>query len=915
MKINKLKFNSMRARISVLSGLAMALGVLGIVAFAVISARRTAATQYQEQLLLEASNIGNRVQAQMNLALGVTRALAQSFSVVQNPRFEAQMTREEAVGHIYNVLRSHDNFFGISMAWEVNAFDGLDLEHVHADNMHDQTGRFIPYFYKDGSGGIVMEPLANYDTEAGKWYWLSLKRMGDVVSEPYSYDVAGKNVLMTTLSHPIASQSRAYGAIGVQLALAQLQLMVDQGSSFGPDGKIAILSNGGIICGVSDQPGLLGKDLSSLYPEKQSIATQIQGGKSGVVWLEDKLEAYGPITIGNTETPWQARVSLPYSFIYAKANRFALNALMVGILLLVLGYSVAAYSIRRSVEPLSQLAETARRLAMGDLRVRQDNARTDAEFTEVAQSFGEVARSLEEVSQMGKAISENDFGRRIEVKGEHDLLALSINEMVQNLETAQREALLRQARDEQAKWSTHGQTLFAEMLRRNMAWKDLAKLLIGELVHYVKATQGGVFVLNEDEDPPFLELVASYAYDRQKFLTKRVEMGQTLVGTCALEKETIYLTDIPKSYMKVTSGLGKSWPRALLMVPLKLEEQVFGVIELASLESFEPHIIDFVNKIAENIAATLASLKVNERTSKLLERTRVQAEEKAAQEEEMRQNMEELQATQEESARRQAEMEGILFGIDHTTLRAEYQTDGSLIVANDLMVRSLGYTHRELQGKNIRLFTPEAELEELERLWRNVLQGMQHEGLQCRKTKDGKDLWLLMSYTPIMDIHGEIVKVLFLANDINEQKRIEKEALDMAQNLRHKETEMMRKQSEIEAANHKMKMNESVLRKALAKSKEQEKLMKEQNERLAAQEEEMRQNIEAMEATQSEMENKQREIEKQNAKLASNAEKLRIAAEEAERLALELKHLEKKYKKDVRILSEQIQRLGGAPEL
>ena len=145
--------------------------------------------------------------------------------------------------------------------------------------------------------------------------------------------------------------------------------------------------------------------------------------------------------------------------------------------------------------------------------------------------------------------------------------------------------------------------------------------------------------------------MAAFAFDREKFIKKHVELGEGLVGTCALEKQTIYLTEIPQNYVQITSGLGGANPNSLLLVPLQIENDVLGVIEMASFSKFEKYKIEFVEKVAESIATTLKSVRVNTQTSELLERSQQQAEEMAAQEEEMRQNMEELQATQEESTR------------------------------------------------------------------------------------------------------------------------------------------------------------------------------------------------------------------------------------------------------------------------
>ena len=134
-----------------------------------------------------------------------------------------------------------------------------------------------------------------------------------------------------------------------------------------------------------------------------------------------------------------------------------------------------------------------------------------------------------------------------------------------------------------------------------------------------------------------------------------MDFGSGLVGQCILEKGTLYLTDVPDNYVRITSGLGGANPNALIIVPLKSNEQVYGALELASFERFKPHEISFIEKIAESIAATVGTARGSERTKELVEQLQQQTEEMKSQEEEMRQNMEELSATQEEMLRKEKE--------------------------------------------------------------------------------------------------------------------------------------------------------------------------------------------------------------------------------------------------------------------
>ncbi|MBC8111351.1 MAG: GAF domain-containing protein, partial [Verrucomicrobia bacterium] len=263
------------------------------------------------------------------------------------------------------------------------------------------------------------------------------------------------------------------------------------------------------------------------------------------------------------------------------------------------------------------------------------------------------------------------------------------------------------AQDEnQRNWVTQGLAQFMEILRsQNKDASTLYDSIIANLVKYLQANQGGIFIVNqENKSDVFLEMVACYAYDRKKFLHKRINIGEGLVGQCYLEADRIYLTDIPENYVNISSGLGDATPRNILIVPLKLNDKICGVIELAGFSNFEPYQVAFVEKLGESIAATVANMQMNQKTQELLEIAQQQTEEMRAAEEEMRQNMEELSATQEETERKSIELNGLVTAINSTLATIEFDMKGIVLKANQNFLTLMGYEENEIVGKHHRLF-------------------------------------------------------------------------------------------------------------------------------------------------------------------------------------------------------------------
>lgn len=203
-------------------------------------------------------------------------------------------------------------------------------------------------------------------------------------------------------------------------------------------------------------------------------------------------------------------------------------------------------------------------------------------------------------------------------------------------------------------WTNEGLNHLGDLLRKHSDLQSLSDMVLATLTKYVSANQGALFVVNQGQNnQDCLELTAAYAYDRKKYASKQIAPGEGLAGQAWQEGETVYVSDVPRDYVRITSGLGDATPTNLLIVPLKHDQQVQGVLELASFARFESHTIAFVEKTAENIALTFAAAKTAERTEHLLRETRQMTESLRSQEEEMRQNMEELIATQEELQRKE----------------------------------------------------------------------------------------------------------------------------------------------------------------------------------------------------------------------------------------------------------------------
>jgi len=488
-------------------------------------------------------------------------------------------------------------------------------------------------------------------------------------------------------------------------------------------------------------------------------------------------------------------------------------AIIIGAIITVIIFAlVIGIFINRIFKGINPVVHSIAKMSKGEIVDKLPETRND-EIGMITSSLNSLIDGLSNTSEFSNQIGEGKLNAEFTPLSKEDVLGNSLIRMRDNLKTAKEEEAKRKLEDDQRNWAATGLAKFAELLRQNN--DDMEKLgfdIIRNLVNYLGINQGGLFVLN-DENPSekYLELVGCYAYDRQKYLHKRIEIGEGLVGACYLEQQSIFLTDVPDSYVTITSGLGEETPRCLLITPLKLNESIYGIIELASFKPMEAYQVEFVEKVAESIASTISGVKVNIRTAKLLEQSQIQAEELRSQEEEMRQNMEELQTTQEEMAKKEAEMQGILEAVDLTLVKAEYDTKGNMLSANAKFAEVHGYTMAEMKRMSIENLISHLEIDEFRIVWENVVAGIHYEGISQRRTKNGRSLWLLNTYTPVKDNDGRIAKVLYLASDITEQKEIENEARQNSEELKANEEEMRQNMEELVATQEEMGRKEAEL--------------------------------------------------------------------------------------------------------
>lgn len=716
-----------------------------------------------------AKEYANYTKADINVDMNMVRAVAQTSKVYENmPKDEIRDLFSEVIEHLIienpNFLATFCNF-ELSAIWPdwKKPFGRLRLVHIREGN------KIISY-------DELVDTVQGFTKGA---YYDQIAKQTDDVMNPYFFKYEGveKEALVTTVVAPIMNDGVAVGVIGVDLALQRFQDLIKTIHPIEGSYSFLLSNNGQFVAHNNDE--LVGQFMDENIGNVSDILDKIQTGKEFSYSIENEEGkefwiSYAPIYVGSSTTPWSFGIAVPVDVIMSEEKATLRKSIFVGFIGLLLTAFIIwiiAHSISR---PIIKTTSILSDLAKGDIdESKKIDTKLNDEIGEMSKSVNTLIDGLNKTAIFAQEIGKGNLEKEFELLSDKDVLGNSLIEMRKSLILANEQEAARKLEDQKQNWTTQGLAKFGEILRQNNDdMNEFSYHIISNLVKYIDANQGGIFMINDDnKSDVFIELLAFYAYERRKYMEKRIDFGVGLIGRCAQEQKTIHMTDLPDEYIKVTSGLGQSVPNTLLIVPLKVNDEIFGVVELAGFNEFEDHVIKFIEEVGESIASTISTTKINIRTNQLLEQSQLQSEEMAAQEEEMRQNMEELQATQEEAGRRNMEMLGLLNALNNSNHVIEYDLSGKIISVNDNYLKLVGVTRDQLIGThhidNMQL--TKEQKEDNDQFWADLRNGISKKETDHVEFK-GKKYSFVATYTPILDDDDNPIKILKIATDISDRK-------------------------------------------------------------------------------------------------------------------------------------------------
>lgn len=375
-----------------------------------------------------------QVKAEIEVALDTARAVAEGLEGI----IEGKKADRAAINlMLRSILKGNPHFLGVWTCFEPDALDGADSQFSGTEG-HDSSGRFIPYWYRDGEK-LGMEPLREYDIPGnGDYYLLPLESGRESLIEPYLYDVGGKQTLLTSLAVPIVVGGKTIGVAGVDIALDQVGAIVKDLKVF-ERGEVTLFSSKGQFV-ASPSDALVGKTLADVGRGKIKDLDEILGRISrgegfstedySLSLKENTYKVHVPLFFGDVSTPWSMAVTIPTSDMTKMAYSALRWQILLGVAGVILLLLALVLMINAMLKPILGISKLLNRFCDLDFSFDQSLAWMVG-YLKKGDEIGEMLRSI---TKLQKSLS--DVTR--DLKRESSDLA----EMSQSFESLSRDASL-----------------------------------------------------------------------------------------------------------------------------------------------------------------------------------------------------------------------------------------------------------------------------------------------------------------------------------------------------------------------------------------------------------------------------------------------------------------------------------------
>ncbi|NDV22519.1 methyl-accepting chemotaxis protein [Desulfovibrio sp. JC022] len=391
-----------------------------------------------------AGTYGEKVLAYVAKAQNQAEGFAEAFAGMKAD--DKSMGRDGVISMLKGFVSANPEFVGACVGWEPDAFDGRDAEFAGTPN-HDESGRFVPYIYRDG-GSIKVDPLVGYDVPGDGDYYLKPKQLRcTFITDPYSYNVGGKDVTMISICSPIIAGGVFQGVVCVDLPITNVMGLVSKIRPYETGYAWLMNPDGDFI--YHPKKDFLDKNIYDVATFQDEAALK-RATEAGEPFLEFRKAAatglmsmvqYVPVEFPGIGQRWYLAVSAPMDKILASSQSLTKDLIVIGIVAFIL-VLLAIFFIARSIsKPIGVITEAAQDVAKGNFDVRLDESMFGGELHDLNISLRDMLTSL--VDNISKS---ETMAKEAQEQTDKAQIALSeADEARAEAENAKREGMLQAA--------------------------------------------------------------------------------------------------------------------------------------------------------------------------------------------------------------------------------------------------------------------------------------------------------------------------------------------------------------------------------------------------------------------------------------------------------------------------------------
>ncbi|MCK5867228.1 MAG: GAF domain-containing protein [Mycoplasmataceae bacterium] len=301
-----------------------------------------------------------------------------------------------------------------------------------------------------------------------------------------------------------------------------------------------------------------------------------------------------------------------------KTKKIILNTALIALLIISVIFFIMGQMMGKLI---SKVSKAMKEIAKGNLDFKMCTTHRRDEIGMIQQAVVEISKSMkdmiDDIQNTVTAVQSGDLAKRVDISklsGFMRSLGETTNQSVE-VTCALQELTAQNAKQD---WLKTGQTKLNEQTSGTQGIEELARNIITFLCTYLENVQVGAFYLVTDNNR--LKLIATYAYTKRKQLANEFEFGEGLVGQAALERQSIVITQAPEDYIQVHSGIGESIPKNILLIPFFYEDELSGVIEMASLQEISDIQLEFVEQIMAHIGIAMNTAQSRTKLQSLLKK-------------------------------------------------------------------------------------------------------------------------------------------------------------------------------------------------------------------------------------------------------------------------------------------------------